>query len=116
MGEASVAQRTRPAMAWERRAGSLYYYRSQKTADGRVTKEDLGRGLRAQRAAQAAAEAQLRAEAERRALTAERTRLAEADGLTDEVLNAVQVLVEAVLLAHGFHRANYGPWRRRHGR
>ena len=103
-------------MAWETRSGSRYYYRSKKTADGRVTKEYLGRGPRAQRAAQAAVEIQLRAEAERRALTAERTRLAEADGVTDEVLCAVQVLTEAVLLAHGFHRPNYGPWRRRHGR
>jgi hypothetical protein len=31
-------------------------------------------------------------------------------------LEAVQVLSEAVMLSQGYHRQNYGRWRRRHGR
>jgi hypothetical protein len=105
-------------MAWEARgqAGQLYYYRCKRTIDGRVVKEYLGRGPRAQRVAQAAAEARRRAEEERQALADEKARLAEGDGVTDEVLDAVQLLTEAVLLSHGYHRQNHGPWRRRrHG-
>ena len=102
-------------MAWETRSGSRYYYRSKKTADGRVTKEYLGRGPRAQRVAQTAAEARRRAEEEREALAGEKARLAEGDGVTDEVFDAVQLLTEAVLLSHGYHRRNYGPWRKKHG-
>jgi hypothetical protein len=102
-------------MAWEQRAGALYYYRSVKTADGKVIKEYLGRGPRAQRVAQAAAEARRRAEEERRALSDEKARLAEGDGVTDEVFEAVQLLTEGVLLSQGYRRENYGPWRKRHG-
>src|SRR5262245_26136712 len=101
-------------MAWEKRAGTLYYYRSVKTADGRVVKEYLGRGPRAQRVAQAAAEARRRAEEERQALADEKAQLAGIDGATQEVFEAAQILTEAILLANDFHRPNYGMWRRRH--
>jgi hypothetical protein len=102
-------------MAWETRSGSRYYYRSKKTADGRVIKQYCGRGRRAHQAARAAAEARRRAEEERQALTDEKARLAEIDGMTGEVLDAIQLLTEAIFLANNFHRKNYGPWRRRHG-
>jgi len=103
-------------MAWETRSGSRYYYRSKKTADGRVTKEYLGRGSRAHQVAQAAAEARRRAEEEWQAVAAEKARLGAIDGVTGEVLDAIQLLTEAIFLANNFHRKNYGPWRKRHGR
>jgi hypothetical protein len=100
-------------MAWERRGNARYFYVTRRAADGRVVKEYLGRGRRAQQAARVAAAARLRAEQARRALAAEEVRLAEAAGVTDEVFEAIQVLTEAVLLADHCHRPNYGPWRRR---
>jgi hypothetical protein len=103
-------------MAWEKRAGTLYYYRSKKTADGRVVKEYLGRGPRAQHVAQAAAEARRRAEEERRALTEEKGRLADLGGVTERVYDAVLLLTEAILLSQGYHRPKYRAWRSRNGR
>ena len=39
-------------MGWERRAGGgRYYYRGRRTPDGRVVKQYLGRGERAEAAA-----------------------------------------------------------------
>ena len=103
-------------MAWESRGNGRYFYIPRRAADGRVVKEYLGRGHRAHQAARAAAEARRRAEEERQALADEKARLAEIDGVTGEVLDAIQLLTEAIFLANNFHRKNYGPWRRKHGR
>jgi hypothetical protein len=103
-------------MAWEARghAGSLFYYRCKRTSDGKVRKEYLGRGPRAQRVAQAAAQARRRAEEERRALADEKARLASIDAVTKDVSDTARLLNGAILLANNYHRPNYGQWRRRH--
>jgi hypothetical protein len=107
------------AMAFERRgkSGGTFFYLSVRTAMG-VKKTYLGRGVQAQRAADAVAHRRGRREAERRAIQAERDLLRTADELTAELDAAATLLTEAVLLAAGFHRTNFGPWRRRrdHGR
>jgi hypothetical protein len=100
-------------MAWENRGNGRYFYVTRRAADGRVVKEYLGRGHRAQQAARAAAEARHRAEQERQAVAAEHARLADADRVTGEVCDAAQLLTEAVLLSRNFRRHNYGPWRKR---
>jgi hypothetical protein len=104
-------------MAWERRgANTRYYYRSRRTADGRVVKDYLGRGPRARSAAQADAAAAAGRAADRAALVAEQARLAGADLLADALGEAAGLLFTAAMLAGGFRRCNYGPWRKRRGR
>jgi hypothetical protein len=104
-------------MGWERRAGSgtLYYYRVSRTPDGKVVKKYCGRGKRAGAAAASVAQRQTQSAADRRAVQEERGRLAGLDRLMVELIGAVQLLLEATLLAKGFHRLNYGKWRRRRG-
>ena len=105
-------------MAYEaRKSGSRFYYASLRdAATGRVRKVYLGRGERAAEAAAAVAGRRERREAERRAVRDARAALRALDGLTAELDAAAALLMEAVLLAWGWHRPNYGPWRRRrHG-
>jgi hypothetical protein len=104
-------------MAWELRPGSPgpYYYRATRTPEGRVVKEYYGRGERAQAAAAAVARSQAQRNADHQAVQEERGRLAEPDGLMAELVGLTQLLLEATLLAKGFHRLNYGRWRKRRG-
>src|SRR5438445_127336 len=104
-------------MGWEHRAGNSgrYYYRVIRTADGKVVKEYCGRGQRANTAAAAVAYAQAQREADRQAVLAESARLAGPDRLTAELVGVGQLLLEATLLASGYHRTNYGRWRKRRG-
>jgi hypothetical protein len=104
-------------MGWEHRPGGSapYYYHAARTPEGRVVKEYYGRGERAQAAAAAVARSQARRNADRRAVQEERGRLAGPDGLMAELVGVTQVLLDAALLAKGFHRLNYGRWRKRRG-
>lgn len=105
------------AMAWETRggAGARYYYRSQRTG-AHVTKRYYGCGMLAQRAAQQDAEAKARSAAERGALRSLQASLAEPDRRISDLDDVVTLLFEGTLLAAGFGRDNYGPWRKRHAR
>jgi hypothetical protein len=101
-------------MAWEkRRSGRRYYYRSRRTSDGKVVRDYFGPGPRADQAAQADAALAAQRDADRRAVLAEQTALASFDMTMTEVGAAAEVLAAAHLLANGFHRTNYGPWRKR---
>jgi hypothetical protein len=105
-------------MGWERRGhgGALYYYRVSRTPDGRVVKEYCGRNNRARAAAAAVARSQSLRAADQRAVQEEKGRLAGPDGLVAELVSVAQLLLEATLLAEGFHRFNYGKWRKRRGK
>ena len=103
-------------MAWEtRERGGRYYTRSRKVR-GKVVREYVGTGPRAElaaaedalhRAARARAAQDRRGERERWAdLEAP---LAQLDGLGD-------ALLAAVLLAAGYHRHDRGVWRQRRRR
>jgi hypothetical protein len=100
-------------MAWEKRRSARYYYHSRRTPDGAVVKDYLGRGPRADQAAHADAALRAQRDADRRAVLAEQAALAPLDATMTEVGVAAEVLAAAHLLANGFHRNNYGPWRRR---
>jgi hypothetical protein len=97
-------------MAWERRGGRAYYYRSVRVGE-RVKKEYLGAGEVAEALAQADETIRRVRELERARGRAEAERL---EDLADPVLRldeAAEVLLRAELVAAGFHR-HKGVWRR----
>lgn len=103
-------------MAFERRGksgGTYFYLTVRDAATGNVRKTYLGRGGRATAAADAIARRRDRREADRRAVRVARDASRAAGELTAELDAAATVLMEAALLAAGFQRPNYGPWRRR---
>jgi hypothetical protein len=100
-------------LAWELRNYRLCYYRSRRTPEGKVVRDYMGSGPRAVAAAAAVARAKALREADRQALLEEQARLAGADDDTEQLAEVGTVLFEASLLVSGFHRQNYGPWRRK---
>lgn len=105
-------------MAFEsRHSGSQYMYVGVRDpATGKVRKLYLGRGERALAAAQAIAGRRNRRDAERRTVAEAQAAVRELDAQTAELDRAADMLTEVVLLLAGWHRPNYGPWRRRrHG-
>jgi hypothetical protein len=114
-GGAAPSFRHNKLMGWQhRRNGRQYYYRRVKQ-DGVWRTEYLGRGPKAMEAAAAA----------QRALAEEQARMhAEADwalllaGPTDrsrQLRRWVRLLVEAAMLAAGYHRPSRHAWRKRYG-
>lgn len=102
-------------MGWERRgqSGRMVYYRVTRTAEGKVVKQHLGRGERAATAAAAVARSQALGKADRQAVQEEQARLAGPDELTSELIRVAEVIQEAALFAAGYHRQNYGKWRKK---
>ena len=98
-------------MAWERRGTRMYYYRSVRR-DGRVTKIYYGTGVIGQLAA--AAEARRRGAA--KGAQACDDEVVAAVALTHDLCRAVSLMVDASLLAAGYHRPGRHEWRAyRHG-
>jgi hypothetical protein len=99
-------------MAWEERErGGRYYYKSERTEDGKVKKHYIGSGEVAELIAHAD-ETRRRAREARHAR--EREELERAEALAAPVLEideAAEVLARAVLVASGYHR-HKGEWRR----
>ena len=103
-------------MGWERRGThGPFYYRVSRDAQGRVVKEYVGRGARADAAAEAVAGREADRAADRRSVAGEVAGLAALDRLTEEMDEGVRLLLDAHLLACGYHRINFGPWRKRRG-
>jgi hypothetical protein len=103
-------------LALPRRSGWLpgkYYYRSKRLADGRVRKVYCGSGPRGRCAEEEQARRQAQRHADRQALRAFQVALKHADRFAHEYDDAVDMLLTASLLQAGFHRTNFGPWRRR---
>ena len=103
-------------MPWAQRGPHRYFFRKQKVR-GRVVRRSLGRGPEAQLAAALDAQKQRAREAEWARRRRERGRW-EADTETvQRLIEVSDLLVEAALLAAGFHQHERGAWRRRmHGR
>jgi len=99
-------------MAWETRSGRPYFYHSAKV-DGRVVKDYVGTGPVAELAARLEARDRRRRRESAEALEADRARVAPADAASAALDVVVDDLVAASLLAAGYHRPNYAPWRRR---
>src|SRR5262245_58531616 len=104
-------------MGWERRgsAGREYYYRSQRTTNGKVVKEYCGQGGRARALAAGVARRIAARGADRLAVERAAAALASLDRVTEAFTDGVQLLTEALLLANGYRRTNFGPWRKRRG-
>lgn len=102
-------------MAFEtRKSGGRYFYLGVRDrATGKVRKLYLGTGDAARSVAAAIADRKRRQAADRRAVWEARDAIRAADALTAELDGAATVLMEAELLAKGFHRQNHGPWRRK---
>jgi hypothetical protein len=99
-------------MAWVHRNGRRYYYRSKRIA-GKVRRQYVGCGEEAELAA---ALDELR-RARRRAERVERLRRLEhwqaAWQPLEMLIRQTDLLVEAALVASGFHRHHLGEWRKR---
>lgn len=109
------------SMAFESRgpARKYLYLGVRDPISGKVRKVYVGTGKRAAAAAKALAGRKERREAGRRAVREARDEPRAAEALAVELDAAATLLLEAVLLAGGWHRPNYGPWRRKrdgHGR
>lgn len=104
-------------MAWEKRRGTraLYYFRSIRKGRS-VRKVYYGRSQLAHQAAQEDADRRASRAAERLALVDKISRSQPLATLTANLDGDTQVLVEAEMLAAGFHRQNYSRWRHRRGK
>jgi hypothetical protein len=100
---------------WEKRErGGLYYTRSRKEG-GRVIREYIGGGPLGELAAKTDALNRLRREEEAKAWRAERESLEALDHPVEELYEAADVLVQATLLAAGYHQHNRSEWRKKRG-
>jgi len=91
------------------------YLSRRDPATGRVKKIYLGRGPKAEAAAETLAARRKQRAVDRRAVEIAESQVRVADDLTTALDEAAALLLEAVLLVAGFHRVNYGPWRKRRG-
>jgi hypothetical protein len=106
-------------MAFETRTpgGARYLYLSRRDPlTGAVKKVYVGRGPKAEADARDLEQRREQREAERRAVEKWRAELRPAADLMAALDEAVSLLMEAALLAEGYHRPNYCPWRRRRRR
>ena len=99
-------------MAWETRGDKRYFYRTAKV-DGRVVRTYVGTGPVAELAAKLEALDRRRRQEAAEALQADRARTRPAEAAAAALDALVDDLVAAALLAAGYHRRNYSPWRRR---
>lgn len=95
-------------MAICQRGKKLYLYRSVRRS-GRVTSEYFGRGALAEVEAGLAEDRRFR----RQMRAWYRQQVQTAGRLTRAFRQAVQQFTDATLYAHGLHRPNGGPWRKR---
>lgn len=103
-------------MAFEKRPTSAarYLYIGFRDPDtGKVKKRYLGHGPEADKAAAALAARKKHREAERRAFESTCTELRHVDDLMNTLNGGATILLEAALLAAGYHRTNFGPWQLR---
>jgi len=103
-------------MGWEQRGkgGQSYLYRSRRVG-GKVVHEYHGRGEKAERTLQEIAASTTARLVENRAIIAEQSRTFEVARKMRELRHRCDTLLEALLLGEGFHRQNYGAWRRKRG-
>jgi hypothetical protein len=98
-------------MAWETRERGESYYTRSRRVEGRVVREYVGRGAFGESAADKDACERRRREEEAAHYREERERLEAIVGPVLELDEAAAVLVQAELVAAGYHR-HKGEWRR----
>ena len=99
-------------MGWDQKR---YYTRSRRV-NGRVTREYVGTGEEAARAAQQDAVAREQRAAAREAERAQRQQDEAIDRLLDQMDEITDLLVAAAFTVAGYHRHKRGEWRKRRGR
>jgi hypothetical protein len=99
------------SMSWERRRKGRFYYAATRR-DGRVVKKYMGRGPVAELSALQADVARAKRDAEADALRAEKKRLDGPERLVEVLDRECTLVMAASLMAAGFRRQNYGPWRK----
>ena len=102
-------------MAWEPRSGTKarYYYRGERVG-GQVRKVCYGSGRRAAMMARQDAQTQAARAKDNAAAQVAEVELEPLERLSIESDEQVELLMEALLLAGGFHQ-HKGQWRKRHG-
>ena len=75
--------------------------------------DSLGNGPEAHAAAEAVARSLREREADVRAVSELEAHLREAETLLREAFQSIGDLMDATLLAQGYRRSNYGPWRKK---
>ena len=98
-------------MAWESRRNGRFYYAATRR-DGRVVKKYMGRGPVAELSALQIEAARAKRDAEADALRAEKQRLDGPEQLLEALDRDCTLMMAASLMAAGYIRQNYGPWRR----
>lgn len=98
-------------MGWEKRRGQLYYYHAYRVPGGGVKKTYVGRGLAAMAFLLGSGCATPRGG--RRAREAANPQLEALDAETRELGRGCRLVLSIYLAAWGYHRHNYGPWRKR---
>jgi hypothetical protein len=101
-------------VAWERRGGRRYYYRSVRRG-GRVMKEYVGSGGLAEATARLDEQDRKRQEVEAQARQEEVRRMESLEAPIRELCEATETLVRAALIAAGYRQHNRGEWRLRRG-
>jgi hypothetical protein len=100
-------------MAWETRGGSRYYTRTRRLPGGRFVREYIGVGLLGELAEAEDLEARRIREEARRAWREEVDELRRRDAAVAAFCEETDLLLQAALLAAGYHRHARGAWRRR---
>jgi hypothetical protein len=100
-------------MSWESYRGRLRYTRTFRR-NGRVVRQYVGTGPVAEMVARVDALARATRERQRESRRAERAAWEAARTPLRELERVTDLLVNAALVAAGFHRHDRGQWRRRH--
>jgi hypothetical protein len=103
-------------MAWERRERGGFYYTRSRKVNGQVVREYVGGGVAGELAALEDEQERSRREEEVALQKEEQERLEAISAPIDELYEAAEIIVRAVLLAAGFKRHKRGDWRRTRAR
>jgi hypothetical protein len=101
-------------MGWEHRGSRRYYTRSRRVS-GKVKRTYIGIGPEAELAATMDKARCSQRKATTDAQRAMIARLEELGNLTHDLDEHLRILVEAVMLAAGYHRHDRGQWQKRRG-
>ena len=97
-------------MAWEKRQnGRKYFYLCRRMPDGRVHKQYLGNGLRAEMES-----LRLESKAFQKQIDSQlRQRIAELESMAEDYASSTRLLLDAHLYATGYHNPKSRGWRKR---
>jgi hypothetical protein len=99
-------------MAWETRGGTKRYYTRSRRVKGRVVREYLGRGERAEQAAREDRQARLDRQARKQQQALEVARFGAIIRMGEEYHDAVEIVSRAMMICAGYHY-HRGEWRKR---